>query len=124
MSYCSNCGTKLKDGANFCPQCGAAVSFVGQGRNSTQYQQSERIVYVQAPQQDIYVHSRKSKGLAMTLCFFLGWMGAHEFYLRNYFSGSLYLIFSWTLIPLLLSIVDFIILFLTPKSAFHRRYDK
>lgn len=124
MSYCSNCGTKLKDGANFCPQCGAAVTFSSIGRNSTLNQRSEKIVYVQAPQQDIYVHSRKSKGLAMTLCFFLGWMGAHEFYLRNYFSGSLYLIFSWTLIPLLLSIVDFIILFLTPKSAFHRRYDK
>lgn len=28
MSYCSNCGTKLKDGANFCPQCGASTSFV------------------------------------------------------------------------------------------------
>lgn len=67
-------------------------SFASQGRNSTPSQQSDRIVYVQAPQQDIYVHSRKSKGLAMTLCFFLGWMGAHEFYLRNYFSGSLYLI--------------------------------
>jgi len=122
MSYCSKCGTKLKDGANFCPQCGAAVSNnLRQGGNTVQ---NERIVYVQVPQQDFYVHSRKSKGLAMTLCFFLGWMGAHEFYLRNYFSGSLYLFFSWTLIPLLLSIIDFIVLFLTPKSIFHKMYDK
>ena len=122
MSYCGNCGTKLKDGTNFCPQCGAAVSDnLRQGWNTVQ---NEKIVYVQAPQQDTYVHSRKSKGLAMTLCFFLGWMGAHEFYLRNYFSGSLYLFFCWTLIPLLLSIVDFIILFLTPKSVFHKMYDK
>lgn len=122
MSYCSNCGTKLKDGANFCPQCGAAVpNNLRQGGNTIQ---DERIVYVQVPQQDIYVHTRKSKGLAMTLCFFLGWMGAHEFYLRNYFCGSLYLIFCWTLIPLLLSIIDFIALFITPQSVFHKMYDK
>ena len=122
MSYCCNCGTKLKDGANFFFFFCAAVSDnLRQGGNTVL---NERIVYVQAPQQDIYVHSRKSKGLAMTLCFFLGWMGAHEFYLRNYFSGSLYLIFCWTLIPLLLSIIDFIILFLTPKSVFHKMYDK
>ena len=125
MAYCSYCGTKLRDGSNFCPQCGAAVpSNNGQGGKTVHSKQNERIVYVQAPNQDIYVHSRKSKGLAMTLCFFLGWMGAHEFYLRNYFSGSLYLLFSWTLIPLLLSIIDFIILFLTPKSVFHKMYDK
>lgn len=122
MAYCGNCGTKLKDGVNFCPQCGAVVSNnLRQGENTVQ---NERVVYVQTPQQDIYVHSRKSKGLAMTLCFFLGWMGAHEFYLRNYFSGSLYLIFSWTLIPMLLSIIDFISLLITPKSVFHKMYDK
>jgi TM2 domain-containing membrane protein YozV len=121
-NYCTKCGIKLIGGANFCPQCGAAVSNnLRQGGNTVQ---NERIIYVQAPRQDIYVHSRKSKGLAMTLCFFLGWMGAHEFYLRNYFSGSLYLIFSWTLIPMLLSIIDFISLLITPKSVFHKMYDK
>lgn len=146
MPYCSNCGTKLSDGANFCPNCGNAVGFRSQKiqqqeseslwgafkrgwhegekpRNNTNGQ-NERIVYVQAPPQDIYVHARKSKGLAMTLCFFGGWFGLHEFYLRNYLSGTLYLLFFWTFIPLILSILDFIILFFTPKSTFHRIYDK
>ena len=146
MPYCSNCGTKLSDGANFCPNCGNAVGFRSQKiqqqeseslwgafkrgwhegdkpRNNTNGQ-NERIVYVQAPTQDIYVHARKSKGLAMTLCFFGGWFGLHEFYLRNYLSGTLYLLFFWTFIPLILSILDFIILFFTPKSTFHRIYDK
>lgn len=121
MACCSNCGTKLGKGTNFCPECGKAV-----GASSVTHDivEQPRIVYVQAPQQDIYVHARKSKGLALTLCFFLGWMGAHEFYLRNYFSGSLYLIFFWTCIPFLLSIIDFILLLLTPKSSFHKMYDK
>lgn len=30
MPYCSNCGTKLSDGANFCPNCGNAVGFRSQ----------------------------------------------------------------------------------------------
>ena len=109
------------EGAMFCPNCGHSVKKQTTANESTEQQ---RIVYVQAPQQDIYVHERKSKGLAMTLCFFLGWMGAHEFYLRKYLSGSLYLIFFWTAIPLFLSILDFILLFLTPKSVFHKMYDK
>ena len=111
MAFCSNCGTQLADGAKYCSLCGKETG-------------NHTIVYVQSPQQDIYVHARKSKGLAMTLCFFGGWFGLHKFYLREYFSGSLYLIFFWTFIPWILAVLDFIIMFLTPKSIFHRRYDK
>lgn len=121
MAYCSNCGNRLTEGAKFCPNCGHSVK---KQTTANESMEQPKIVYVQAPQQDIYVHERKSKGLAMTLCFFLGWMGAHEFYLRKYLSGSLYLIFFWTAIPLFLSILDFILLFLTPKSVFHKMYDK
>ena len=32
MSYCSNCGTELEAGANFCPGCGAAV---GKGKRQS-----------------------------------------------------------------------------------------
>jgi len=125
MAYCKNCGSKLEDGTKFCPKCGCAVnSLKPPNEEANKAPSQERIVYVQSQQQDIYVHERKSKGLAMTLCFFLGWMGAHEFYLRKYLSGSLYLIFFWSGIPFLLSILDFILLLLTPKSAFHKMYDK
>ena len=119
MAYCVNCGKELESGAKFCTNCGHPATI-----NQVQDTPQQTVVYVQVPQQDIYVHERKSKGLALTLCFFLGWMGAHEFYLRKYFWGSLYLIFCWTFIPLLLSIVDFILIFLTPKKIFHKMYDK
>ena len=111
MAFCSHCGTQLTDGANFCPNCGNATS-------------NQKIVYIQTPQQDIYVHARKSKGLAMTLCFFGGWFGLHEFYLRNYLSGTLYLLFCWSFIPLILSAIDFFLMLFTPKSVFHKMYDK
>lgn len=111
MAFCSNCGEKLNDGAKFCPKCGKGIG-------------DQMIVYVQSPQQDIYVHERKSKDLAMTLCFFGGWLGVHQFYLRKYLSGSLYLLFFWTGFPLFLSVIDFIVLLITPKSKFHKKYDK
>ena len=122
MAFCVNCGNKLESGVKFCANCGHPVTF--SGGSNVQDTPQHTVVYVQAPQQDIYVHERKSKGLALTLCFFLGWMGAHEFYLRKYLWGSLYLIFFWTFIPLFLSIIDFIIMLLTPKSVFHKMYDK
>lgn len=122
MAFCSNCGNKLENGVKFCTNCGHPVTF--SGGSNVQDTPQQTVVYIQTPQQDIYVHERKSKGLALTLCFFLGWIGAHEFYLRKYLWGSLYLIFFWTFIPLFLSIIDFIIMLLTPKSVFHKIYDK
>ena len=121
MAFCSNCGNKLANGAKFCPKCGNPVEINTTSQNSIE---DARVVLEQSQQQDIYVHARKSKGLAMTLCFFGGWCGLHKFYLREYLSGSLYLIFCWTLLPLIGAIIDFVLLLLTPKTAFHRMYDK
>lgn len=41
----------------------------------------------------------KTKGVAIILCFFLGGLGVHKFYLGQSFAGILYLLFCWTLIP-------------------------
>ena len=40
------------------------------------------------------------------LAFFLGGIGAHAFYYRKYVKGSLYLLFSWTFVPILLGWID------------------
>ncbi len=114
----------MEVGDKFCTHCGTPIVALEDKANGIQDSQHQTVVYVQTPQQDIYVHERKSKGLALTLCFFLGWMGAHEFYLRKYLSGSLYLIFCWTFVPLLLSVFDFVIMLLIPKKRFHEIYDK
>ena len=119
--FCTKCGAQMQEGAKFCANCGCAVIMQTTAIDSVE---QPRIVYVQTTQQDIYVHARKSKGLAMTLCFFGGWCGLHKFYLREYLSGSLYLIFCWTLLPLIGAIIDFVLLLLTPNTAFHRMYDK
>ena len=57
-----------------------------------------------------YNRQRLSLGAALILCLFLGWLGIHRFYLRKYFSGIMFLVFSWTFIPALLSIMDLLFL--------------
>jgi TM2 domain-containing membrane protein YozV len=47
---------------------------------------------------------------ALALCLLLGFVGAHRFYARQYFLGSLYLLFFWTLIPGLAALVDAVVL--------------
>ncbi|MFJ8103914.1 TerB N-terminal domain-containing protein [Lysinibacillus sp. NPDC096212] len=50
--------------------------------------------------------NNKSKKVGYTLAFFLGGIGAHAFYYRKYVKGSMYLLFSWTSVPILLGWVD------------------
>lgn len=60
--------------------------------------------------------NRKTK--AIVLCIFLGGFGAHHYYLNRPFIGLLYTLFCWTFIPALLSLIDLVILFLTPRCLF------
>ncbi len=118
MAYCRKCGKKLADNAKFCSICGEC-----QEANKP----SSTIVYVHPPtqQQQIVVHKvEKSKGVALLLCFFLGGLGIHQFYLGNTITGVAYLLFSWTCIPVFLSIIDFIIILCMNESYFHQKYDR
>lgn len=40
------------------------------------------------------------------LLIFTGWMGGHRFYARHFWVGGLYLVFFWTLIPVMMSVLD------------------
>jgi len=64
-----------------------------------------------------------AKTTAILLCFFLGFIGIHQFYLKNNLKGILYLIFSWTLIPLLFAIYDFIMLLSIDEEKFNDKYN-
>ena len=49
---------------------------------------------------------QRSPGLALGLCFFLGGIGAHEFYLGNSGTGVVYLLFCWTFIPAIIALIQ------------------
>lgn len=65
----------------------------------------------------------KDKSTAAILALFLGTIGVHKFYLGRIGAGVAYMIFSFTLIPALLGVIDFFVLALMDPDEFNRRYN-
>ncbi len=63
-----------------------------------------------------------SKLELLLLTLFLGWTGAHKFYLKKYIQGALCLIFIWTLIPLAVSLFEFIFHLCTSQKRLREKY--
>ncbi|MBR4041583.1 MAG: NINE protein [Bacteroidaceae bacterium] len=132
---CPNCGGdkfKFMGGNTFkCAYCGTTFA------NEQQAPAVEKeVVYVQAtpppsqpqyqqtvPQQSYAQSKGKSKGVAAVLCFFLGAIGGHKFYLGKVGIGLLYLVFCWTWIPCIISVIDFIVLLCMDEREFDRKYN-
>ena len=49
---------------------------------------------------------QKSPGVALGLCFFLGGIGAHHFYLGNPGMGLVFALFCWTFIPTIIAFIQ------------------
>lgn len=99
---CPNCGASIYDDVNRCQYCGSYISSNQHTSTAQQPQQPVVVnVYQQAqPQQETVVHhvyqtetlrSPKSRLVALLLCFFLGTLGFHKFYLGRVGMGVLYL---------------------------------
>ena len=65
----------------------------------------------------------KNKTTAILLALFLGWLWFHRFYLWNYIVWILYIIFMFTFIPLLLSLVEVLYFALMNKKDFDIKYN-
>ncbi|MDR2810565.1 MAG: NINE protein [Tannerellaceae bacterium] len=65
----------------------------------------------------------KNKTTAAILALFLGDFGIHRFYLGQTGYGLLYLLFCWTLVPLLVSLIDFIIFLTMSEESFDMKYN-
>lgn len=65
----------------------------------------------------------KSKTTAAILAIFLGGIGVHRFYLNQSGLGILYLLFCWTFIPLIVSLIDFIWLLTIDENQFNRKFN-
>ncbi|MFZ9895087.1 MAG: TM2 domain-containing protein [Burkholderiaceae bacterium] len=53
-----------------------------------------------------YNSQKKSPGTALALCFFLGGLGVHEFYLGKVGWGIIFALFCWTFIPALIALIQ------------------
>jgi TM2 domain-containing membrane protein YozV len=65
----------------------------------------------------------RDKITAGILAICLGSFGAHKFYLNSVIPGILYVLFSWTFIPMILGIIAGIILLTTNQKNFDREYN-
>ena len=57
-----------------------------------------------------------SKGLYIALCLFLGGVGIHKFYAGKWGQGILYVLFCWTGLSLVCSVIDLIIAVFKPTD--------
>lgn len=62
------------------------------------------------------------RGTAILLAVFLGGFGVHRFYIGRVGSGFLFLLFFWTFIPLIISIIDIIRWSKLSSEEFAQRY--
>lgn len=94
--FCSECGARISAKAEVCPKCGV--------RSAT------------------LAGSEHNKTTAALLALFLGGIGLHKFYLGRTGMGLIYLVFCWTLVPALISLVEGIQFLSMSESEFAIKY--
>lgn len=104
--YCQDCGETISSNARACPHCGAS-------RNGVSTQKT--FAGTSQP---------KTKLSAALFAICLGGLGIHKFYYGSWGWGLIYLLFCWTWIPLIVSIVDFIVILCMSDEAFDEKYNQ
>lgn len=66
---------------------------------------------------------KKDKVIAALLAFFAGTWGIHRFYLGQIGTGIMHILFFWTFIPSIVSLVDAIGLITMQQEQFDRKYN-
>lgn len=92
--FCHACGQSIDAQAAICPKCGVPQKSAGS----------------------------KSKIAAGLFAIFLGGFGVHKFYLGKVGMGILYLLFCWTFIPAIVSLIEGIIYLTKSDADFARQY--
>ena len=106
MPFCGNCGAEINEKQTVCLKCGCAIPRQGNGN-----------VF------DDLTNGTRNKWVAIILAFFFGGLGAHKFYLGKIGQGILYLLFCWTFIPALVSLVEMIIYLTMSDKEFAAKYN-
>ena len=89
MKYCRECAAEIMDKAVICPKCGCST-----GHNENK---GINLDVKEVDGEKVY-----SKLVALLLWLFLGWIGAHRFYIGDSGTGAIYvlcLLFCWLFIP-------------------------
>ena len=113
VTFCANCGGQLNPGAIACMRCGVAANY-GVVTRGGMPNNNVNPGYVQGPMnpKDAWVPAGKDKIVCILLCFFLGGLGIHNFYMGETKKGVLKLVLTLLVIPSFVSgilcLIDFI----------------
>lgn len=114
--FCKHCGAKIPEAAVICTACGCQVEELKQAEQPSIVVNNNN-VNTNTVSAGIMVGGRmKNKWVAVLLCLFLGYLGAHRFYEGKIGSGILWLLtvglfgIGW--------LVDFIILLTKPNPYY------
>lgn len=92
-SKCPMCGAPMQEGT--CGYCGYAEEKTAANAADISQQPIQPQIVINSPPQNINGFtpgvSRKSKSVALILCIFLGYIGAHKFYVGENGMGIIYL---------------------------------
>lgn len=97
--FCVTCGAQIHAKAEICPKCG-----VRQPRATSS--------------------GGKSRIMAALFGILLGGLGIHKFYLGSTGWGVVYLLFCWTLIPVVVGLIEGIVYLTMSDEAFAAKYEK
>ncbi len=89
--FCSNCGKEISEKAVICPNCGVPTELY---RKDAQQAPNINIVNTNTNTNvasTVLAYKHKSKWVALLLCLFLGYFGAHRFYVGKTGTGILYI---------------------------------
>lgn len=101
---------------NLAPKKGINVDF------SAYNAQAHDIYSIESPTIIYQKIGNKNRIVAALFAVFLGSIGAHKFYLGQIGWGIVYLLFCWTLIPGVVSFIEFIIYLCTSDEDFAEKY--
>jgi TM2 domain-containing membrane protein YozV len=101
QKFCTTCGKPIHEKAEICPHCGVRQPMMAAGSDS----------------------KGRNKLTAGLLGIILGGIGIHKFYLGQNGIGLIYLLFSWTFIPVIVGFVEGIMLLLMSDADFDSKYN-
>ena len=92
MPFCVNCGATYAVGSTQCPSCSAPLGQGQQGGQPPQYGQQPMYPPQPGYAVPVYIAAQpKNHTVAILLCFFLGFLGIHRFYMGRVASGLIML---------------------------------
>jgi TM2 domain-containing membrane protein YozV len=104
---CPECAQSVSEKAWSCPSCGYPLRSGKQGGRHF-----DPFPAIPA----------RSRSIAILLAVFLGGLGMHKFYLNKPGMGLLYLLFCWTLIPTIASLIEAFVYLCHDDLSFQQKY--